>query len=48
MTVISSKVAHDRQDCEEVSESACAEKADLGKSLVRYPKDVGYFPKGVR
>ena len=29
MTVISNKFAHHRQDHEEVSESACAEKADL-------------------
>ena len=29
MTVISNKFAHHRQDREEVSESACAEKADL-------------------
>jgi hypothetical protein len=31
MTDISGKFAHHRQDHEEVSESACAEKADLGQ-----------------
>jgi hypothetical protein len=47
MTVISNKFAHYRQDREEVSEGACAEKADLRQSLVCFAPILLYSSRRV-
>jgi hypothetical protein len=46
MTIISGKFAHQRQDREEVSESACAEKS-VGKSLVCFAPVLLYSSRRV-